>query len=135
MYIPPKPSYAEAFKVVRSVTGYGTGNGPYVGFHDGFTGPDPYRGAFRNADRLVLDLHPYFAFGGGPNNDPIATGTGNGAGGPWPARACTGWDNLMGSAYVFPSLHDVLNEVVERFVLQKNQLWDYSCGRMEQWME
>lgn len=90
--------YVEAHRLIRSITGYGAGNGPYIGIHDGFTGPDPWAGFMRGADRVVLDLHPYFAFGGGPASDPIATGTGAGAGGVWPGRACQNWNRLLGTA-------------------------------------
>jgi len=41
------------------------------------------------ADRIAIDTHPYFAFGA--QADPIDTGTGAGAGGVWPATACSNW--------------------------------------------
>ncbi|KAF5316969.1 hypothetical protein D9611_003606 [Ephemerocybe angulata] len=90
--------YVEAHRLVRSITGYGSGNGPYIGIHDGFGGPGPWANFMRGADRVVLDVHPYFAFGGGPANDPIATGIGPDAGGVWPERACQNWNNLLGTA-------------------------------------
>ncbi|KAJ2922822.1 hypothetical protein H1R20_g14279, partial [Candolleomyces eurysporus] len=90
--------YVEVYRIVRSITGYGTGKGPYIGFHEGFSGPDPWAGFMRGADRVVLDMHPYFAFSGGTASDPIATGTGPTAGGVWPGRACQRWDNLFSSS-------------------------------------
>ncbi|TFK19431.1 glycoside hydrolase [Coprinopsis marcescibilis] len=86
--------YVEAHRIIRNVGGYGAGNGPYVSFHDGFFGPVPWADFMRGADRVVMDLHPYVAFSGGPNTDPIATGTGDSAGGIWPGLACQRWDGL-----------------------------------------
>jgi glucan 1,3-beta-glucosidase len=83
-------SYLEAHNVIRSITGMGEGNGAYISIHDGFADIATWVGYLPNADRLALDRHPYFAFGGSVAMDPIDTGTGPGAGGPWPERAC-GW--------------------------------------------
>ena len=84
-------SYIEVHRVIRSVSGYGAGNGPYMAFHDGFLSLGPWPDFMRGADRVVLDSHPYFAFNGGPALDPIATGTGADAGGMWPRAACERW--------------------------------------------
>lgn len=83
--------YIEVHRVIRSVSGYGAGNGPYMAFHDGFLSLAPWPDFMRGADRVVLDSHPYFAFNGGPALDPIATGTGADAGGMWPRAACERW--------------------------------------------
>jgi glucan 1,3-beta-glucosidase len=80
-------SYFETYKTMRSITGLGAGNGPYMSIHDfGLT----WAGFLTGSDRIALDTHPYVAFNGETFTDPIATGTGAGAGGTWPARAC-GW--------------------------------------------
>ncbi|KAF9258346.1 glycoside hydrolase [Marasmius fiardii PR-910] len=80
--------YFEAHNMIRSITGFGEGKGPYISIHDGFADVNSWNGFLAGADRLILDSHPYFAFGGGANDDPIATGTGMNAGGIWPAQAC-----------------------------------------------
>lgn len=86
-----KTFYLEAHNMIRAITGFGAGHGPYISIHDGFLGVDQWPNFLPGADRLIMDTHPYFAFGGGPNNDPIATGTGLDAGGIWPAQACNAW--------------------------------------------
>lgn len=50
--------YMEAYKVVREVTGFGEGNGPWVVLHDGFNGVKNWAGYLVNADRLAMDSHP-----------------------------------------------------------------------------
>ncbi|KAJ7257725.1 glycoside hydrolase [Mycena rebaudengoi] len=74
--------YLEAHNMIRGITGVGAGKGPYIGIHDGFIGVGSWKGFLPGADRVVLDTHPYFAFNGGANNDPIEQ---------WPARACNAW--------------------------------------------
>jgi len=83
-------SYAEAYRMIREITGTGAGKGPVVSIHDGFRNTDAWVGYLPGADRLALDQHPYFAFNGGPALEPIDTGVGAGAGGEWVGRAC-GW--------------------------------------------
>lgn len=51
------------------------------------------------ADRLTIDIHPYFAFDGQPNLNPIDTGTGPGAGGTWPQTACSAWAANMNTRF------------------------------------
>lgn len=77
--------------MIRSITGYGEGNGPYISIHDGFSGLSSWAGFLPGSDRIVLDTHPYFAFDGSSSTSPIDTGTGNNAGGVWPAQACNRW--------------------------------------------
>jgi glucan 1,3-beta-glucosidase len=57
-------SYAQAYSIIRQVTGTGEGKGPYVSYHDGFLGLDQWATFLPNADRTALDLHPYLCFGG-----------------------------------------------------------------------
>ncbi|KAF9260539.1 glycoside hydrolase family 5 protein [Marasmius fiardii PR-910] len=86
-----KSFYLEAHKMIRGITGVGEGKGAYISIHDGFQDITSWAGFLPGADRLMMDSHPYFAFGNGPNNDPIATGTGLEAGGIWPQQACNAW--------------------------------------------
>jgi glucan 1,3-beta-glucosidase len=79
--------------MIRGITGIG--KGPYISIHDGFLGADQWAGFLTGSDRIALDLHPYFAFGGGPGDSPIDTGTGATAGGTWPAQACSAWGTMM----------------------------------------
>ena len=84
--------YLEAYNTIRAITGTGEGHGPYLVIGDGFGGLQSWVGTFEGADRLVLDQHPYIAFDGSPNNEPIATGTDlTDAGGHWPLEACNRW--------------------------------------------
>ncbi|KAF8339924.1 glycoside hydrolase superfamily [Cantharellus anzutake] len=64
--------YLETHDMIRNITGYGTGNGAYLSIHDGFTGVGSWSGYMRGADRLVLDSHPYFAFGSAVDARPLA---------------------------------------------------------------
>jgi hypothetical protein len=81
--------YLEAHDMIRQITG--TGKGAYIAIHDGFQGTAKWADFLPGSDRIILDTHPYFAFDNQANNDPIATGTGATAGGPWPKRACEAW--------------------------------------------
>ncbi|KAF9461827.1 glycoside hydrolase superfamily [Collybia nuda] len=83
--------YLEAHDMIRNITGYGEGNGPYISIHDGFGGLDSWANFLPGSDRIALDTHPYFAFSGSPATSPIDTGTGNRAGGIWPEQACNRW--------------------------------------------
>jgi glucan 1,3-beta-glucosidase len=75
--------------MIRSITGYGGGNGPYIAIADGFLTPDKWANIFPGADRVALDSHLYFAFDGQANNAPIASDDGLGeAGGVWAKQAC-----------------------------------------------
>ncbi|KAJ6473490.1 glycoside hydrolase [Mycena vulgaris] len=84
--------YLEAHNMIRSITGLGAGNGPYMSIHDGFQGLDGWAGFLPGSDRVILDTHPYFAFSGAPNDAPIATSEDpTDAGGRWPKQACDTW--------------------------------------------
>ncbi|KAI0785873.1 glycoside hydrolase superfamily [Abortiporus biennis] len=85
--------YYHAYTMIRGITGTGKDKGPFISFHDGFAGIGNWAGFLSGADRIALDEHPYFAFNGQPNDDPVnIPATGNSAlmGGKWPAAAC-GW--------------------------------------------
>ncbi|KAG5653125.1 hypothetical protein H0H81_002192 [Sphagnurus paluster] len=83
--------YLQAHTMIRNITGYGAGNGPFIGIHDGFAGISTWADFLPGSDRILLDTHPYFAFDNSPATSPIDTGTGMNAGGVWPAQACNRW--------------------------------------------
>ncbi|KAJ7487024.1 glycoside hydrolase family 5 protein [Mycena latifolia] len=84
--------YLQAHNMIRSITGLGEGQGPYISIHDGFDGLANWAGFLTGSDRVILDTHPYFAFSGAPNDAPIATSEDPAsAGGPWPNQACATW--------------------------------------------
>lgn len=85
--------------MIRAITGIGEGKGPYISIHDAFRGLPVWAGFLSGADRLSLDIHPYFAFDGQANMDPIDTGTGPTAGGTWPATACNSWGASMNTRF------------------------------------
>jgi glucan 1,3-beta-glucosidase len=83
-------SYLEAHDTIRSITGLGAGNGPYIAIHDGFQGVETWAGFLPGADRMILDTHPYFAFDGTASTAPIVPN-----GGEWPGEACSNWASGM----------------------------------------
>ncbi len=52
----------QAYDIVRTASGTGEGNGPFISFHEGFMGLSNWFGYFTNSDRTSLDLHPYLCF-------------------------------------------------------------------------
>ncbi|KAI0359285.1 glycoside hydrolase [Trametes cingulata] len=94
--------YYEAYQMVRGVTGTGAGNGPMIAFHDGFSGPGGWANFLPGADRVALDTHPYFAFNGKANRDPVNVtadgGDGQEMGGQWPLLACNSWGAMMNNS-------------------------------------
>ncbi|KAI0029788.1 glycoside hydrolase family 5 protein [Vararia minispora EC-137] len=83
--------YLQAHDMIRGITGFGAGNGPYIAIHDGFQGLTVWQGFLAGSDRIMLDQHPYLGFGA-VQTDPIAAPAPNGlAGGVWPKRACDSW--------------------------------------------
>jgi len=64
-------SYVEAYRVIREVGGVGAGKGPYISIHEGFAGVDNWAGWLSGADRMAMDIHPYFAFDP-PSSDPLS---------------------------------------------------------------
>ena len=54
----------QAYDSVRSASGVGEGNGPFISFHDGFMGLKNWAGYFPQSDRTSLDIHPYLCFDG-----------------------------------------------------------------------
>jgi aryl-phospho-beta-D-glucosidase BglC (GH1 family) len=78
--------YLETHDMIRNITGIGSGHGPYISIDDGFTGLSPWADYMPGSDRMILDTHPYFAFGGGTNTEPISM---------WPGMACSSWATDM----------------------------------------
>jgi hypothetical protein len=119
-------SYVEAYNTIRGITGVGEGNGPYISIHDGFRGLPTWAGFMAGADRLSLDMHPYFAFSAQTTIDPIDTGTGAAAGGIWPARACNSWAASMNTRFG----RSLLLRRHNSLYLQSCQFWNYICWRI-----
>jgi len=83
--------YLDAHTMIRGITGYGEGNGPYIAIHDGFQSLASWAGFLQGSDRIILDTHPYFSFGG-IDTSPIAVNDAQGnPGGKWPTQACNAW--------------------------------------------
>jgi glucan 1,3-beta-glucosidase len=86
--------------MIRTITGVGAGNGPYIAIHDGFN-LGLWAGTLPGADRMVLDTHPYLAFNGQSNSAPVVTDDGLGEpGGTWPSQACT-WGSTVNNRFDF----------------------------------
>lgn len=111
--------------MVREITGTGEGNGPMISFHDGFDALKNWANFLPGADRIVIgtsscmrsivepisppilcapDDHPYFAFDGQPNREPVNItadgGDGTQLGGKWPLQACNAWGANMNTRSV-----------------------------------
>lgn len=56
--------YMQAYDFVRTASGVGEGNGPFISFHEGFMGLNNWAGYFPQSDRTSLDIHPYVCFSG-----------------------------------------------------------------------
>ncbi|OCB90963.1 glycoside hydrolase [Sanghuangporus baumii] len=82
-------SYLQAYDMMRNITGIGEGNGPFLSLHDGFLGLTEWADFLPGADRVNLDVHPYFAFNGEANTDPIDE---------WVARPCTSWGSMVNNS-------------------------------------
>ncbi|KAI0356336.1 glycoside hydrolase [Trametes cingulata] len=100
---PPIESfYLRAYEMVRSITGTGEGNGPMISFHDGFDSLTNWANFLPGADRIIIDDHPYFAFDGQANREPVNVtadgGDGTMMGGKWPKQACNAWGASMNNS-------------------------------------
>ncbi|CAA7271152.1 unnamed protein product [Cyclocybe aegerita] len=90
--------YLRTHDMMRNITGLGEGHGPYIAIHDGFQPLSVWDNFLQGSDRIILDEHPYFAFGG-INTDPIAAVGDTGiAGGQWPLSACNAWGPATNSS-------------------------------------
>ncbi|KAJ6539597.1 glycoside hydrolase family 5 protein [Mycena capillaripes] len=83
--------YLEAHTMIRTITGYGEGNGPYIAIHDGFQSLDSWADFLQGSDRIILDTHPYFSFGGIDTASIAVNDDQGNPGGKWPAQACNAW--------------------------------------------
>lgn len=81
-------SYAEAYRVIRKVGGVGAGKGPFISIHEGFAGVDNWTGWLSGADRVAMDIHPYFAFDGA-STDPLTA---------FIPKPCTRWGESTANA-------------------------------------
>jgi len=89
--------YLNAHDMIRNITGRGVGNGPYIAIHDGFQA-SKWQGFLPGSDRIMMDTHPYFAFGG-TNLNPISVPGADGKpGGVWPLQACNTWGPRMNNS-------------------------------------
>lgn len=89
--------YLEAYRIIREVTGFGEGNGPYLAVGDGFGNALSWVGMMPRADRFIMDIHPYLAFdSGGARTDLLTDTAADGLpGGTWPYRACERWGDYF----------------------------------------
>ncbi|KAG7441041.1 glycoside hydrolase [Guyanagaster necrorhizus] len=93
--------YYEVYNMIRSITGLGAGHGPMISIHDGFAGAADWADFLPGSDRIALDVHSYLAFRGGPAAAPFVVGTGDDAGGMWPAKACEWGSDMNASQTAF----------------------------------
>jgi len=73
--------YYEVYQTVRTASGIGAGNGPFISYHDAFVGIAGWAGFLPGADRIAIDTHPYLCFGP-QNNNPMTT---------WAQQPCANW--------------------------------------------
>lgn len=63
----------------------------YISIHDGFLSDSEWTGFLQGSDRVMMDKHNYFSFGG-PQPQPLNIVGANGyLGGQWPLQACNAW--------------------------------------------
>ena len=93
--------------MIREITGFGEGRGPFIAISDGlggFADIMTWVGLLPNADRVAIDTHAYFAFGNSPNSDPLNVTANDGKmGGIWPGKACKSWKEGMNDMCVWPA--------------------------------
>jgi hypothetical protein len=113
-------SYLQAHNMIRGITGYGEGNGPYIAISDGFLPLTEWANLISGSDRIALDTHPYFSFDGQPNTQPIAADDGLGEpGGVWPKQACGWGPGINNRSGVLAYL---ANQTLNRFTRQSTRL-------------
>ncbi|KJA22085.1 glycoside hydrolase family 5 protein [Hypholoma sublateritium FD-334 SS-4] len=84
--------YLQAHTMIRNITGTGEGHGPYIAIHDAFQPLSTWTNFLEGSDRIIMDEHPYFSFGG-LQLDPIGVISSQSGipGGKWPLTACNSW--------------------------------------------
>ncbi|KAF6750558.1 glycoside hydrolase superfamily [Ephemerocybe angulata] len=90
--------YLRAYNILRGVTGFGEGNGPYIALQDGLQSLQLWNDVLPGADRVIMDGHAYFAFGGDNTASMVAPAENGEPGGTWPAQACTAWGGLYNNS-------------------------------------
>jgi len=83
--------YLQTHDMMRAITGYGEGHGPYIAIHDGFMGTANWDGFLQGSDRIMMDKHNYFSFGGAQTSPLDVAGSSGLPGGIWPLTACNVW--------------------------------------------
>ncbi|TFK88056.1 glycoside hydrolase family 5 protein [Polyporus arcularius HHB13444] len=73
--------YLQAHDMIRDITGIG--KGAYIVIHDGFQGTGSWKDFLPGSDRIILDTHPYVAFGGDFDH-PLDF---------WPSVGCQAYSN------------------------------------------
>ena len=94
----------QAYDIVRTASGVGEGQGPFISFHDGFMGLSGWAGYFDQSDRTSLDLHPYLCFNGQSADGYDARAT----------EPCTSWgpnQNKSMSAYGLSTAGEFSNAI------------------------
>ncbi|KAF8329059.1 exo-beta-1,3-glucanase [Amanita rubescens] len=81
--------YLQAHDMIRNITGLG--EGPYIAIHDGFLKGSEWAGFLQGSDRIMLDKHSYFSFGGSQPQPLDIVGANGYLGGQWPSTACSAW--------------------------------------------
>jgi hypothetical protein len=131
--IPIARSYLHAHNIIRGITGYGAGNGPYIAIHDGFTGLTQWADFLPGSDRIALDSHPYLAFSGQSTATPIVADDGSGEpGGVYVQQAC-GWGSDMKTRFGFRLIMGEPD--INSFAWQSNCVWSDLLWRVQQWLQ
>jgi len=63
----------------------------YIAIHDGFMSSSKWTGFLEGSDRIMLDKHSYFSFGGSQPQPLDIAGANGYLGGQWPFTACSAW--------------------------------------------
>ena len=63
----------------------------YISIHDGFLSGSEWAGFLQGSDRIMLDKHSYFSFGGSQPQPLDIVGANGYLGGQWPSTACSAW--------------------------------------------
>jgi aryl-phospho-beta-D-glucosidase BglC (GH1 family) len=83
-----KSFYAEAYRMIRDITGIGEGNGPVISINNAFIDPSSWSTFLPGADRLALDFHPYLVFGDQLTGTPDSIAS----------QPCSQWSELFATS-------------------------------------
>lgn len=86
--------YLKVYDTLRTITGLGEGNGPYIAVQDGLQGLALWSNLLPGGDRILMDGHSYFAFGGDNPAPMDIVGDEGQPGGVWPSQACDAWAGM-----------------------------------------